>query len=109
MAFARLRSAAWFLCGDPAPAGPSLQIFRDEAEETVLFVSNSSGEIHSGSERKEIPQTIKLNWVAIGPANRLQKNAGSWIVVIDRPVAKISNPQFAVHQRQSPRSIEIAV
>jgi hypothetical protein len=47
---------------DPAPAGPSLQIFRDQAEKPVLFVGDPSSEINSGAERKEIPQAINLEW-----------------------------------------------
>ena len=84
-------------------------IFRDQAEETGLFVGDSSSEINSGTERKKIPQTIKLNWVAIGPTNRFQKSASRRIVVIDRPVAKIADPEFTIDQGESPRCVEIAI
>src|SRR5438270_5738920 len=61
----RRRSGVRATHGDPAAAGPWLQIFRDDAEETVRFVGDSSSKINAGAERKKIPQTIKLNWVAI--------------------------------------------
>src|SRR5436190_19561407 len=86
-----------------------LQSFRDESEETVLFVSDTRSKINSGAERKKIPQTIKLDWVAIGPTIRFQKSASRRIVVIDRPVAKITNPEFTIHQGKSPRGIQVAI
>ncbi len=75
----------------------------------MRFVGDSSSEINAGAERKKIPQTVKLNWVAIGPTNRFQKSASRRIVVIDRPVAKIADPEFTVDQGESPRCVEIAI
>src|SRR6266436_3274310 len=94
---------------DPAPAGPSLQIFRDQAEKSVLFVGDSSSEINSRAERKEIPQAINLEWRGIGFFNRLNESAGCQIVIVDSAVAKISDPQLALHQCESPRCVEITI
>src|SRR5206468_10521021 len=69
----------------------------------------SSSEINSGAERKKIPQAINLKRSRIGFADRLQTSAGRWTVIIDRPVTKIANPEFTLHQGKSPRSIEIAI
>src|SRR5439155_14208537 len=92
-----------------SPLGGSDSIFCDEAEKTVLFVGDSSSEINSGAERKKIRQAINLKRSRIGFADRLQKSAGRWIVVIDRPVTKIANPEFTLHQGKSPRGIELTI
>ena len=84
-------------------------IFRDQAEETVLFVGDSSSEINSGTERKKIPQAINLKRSRIGFADRLNKSAGCWIVIIDGPVTKIANPEFTLHKSESPGRVEIAI
>src|SRR5438477_4440017 len=86
-----------------------ISLFRDEAEKSVRFVSDSGSEINSGAERKKIPQAINLKRSRIGFADRLNKSAGRWIVIIDRPVTKIANPEFTLHQGKSPRGIEFAI
>src|SRR5207248_1408478 len=92
-----------------SPLGGSDSIFCDEAEKTVLFVGDTRSKINSGAERKKIPQAIDLERRHIGFADRLQKSAGRWIVIIDRPVTKIANPEFTLHQGKSPRGIEFAI
>ena len=96
---------------DPAPAGPSLQIFRDQAEETMRFVGDSSSEIDAVSERKKSPQAINLEWRGIGFFNRLNESAGCQIVIVDSAVAKIPNPEcgWYSYQRESPGRIQIAI
>jgi hypothetical protein len=84
----------------------SLLVFSDEAEEAVILVRDSRREIDSITERKKIPQTIELERCPIGGAERFEKRPGRGIVIIDPPVTKIADPKFAIHQRESPRSIE---
>src|SRR5205823_4822550 len=89
-------------------------IFGDEAEETVLFIEDSGSEINAGTagskiEREKIPQAINLKRSRIGFADRLNKSAGCWIVIIDGSVTKIANPEFTLHQSESPGRVEIAI
>src|SRR5438477_5048065 len=86
-----------------------ISLFRDEAEKSVRFIGDSGSEIDSGAERKKIPQAINLKRSRIGFADRLNKSAGRWIIIIDCPVTKIANPEFTLHQGKSPRGIQVAV
>ena len=99
----------------PAPirgkeSGYARLIFSDYAKEAVLFVRDSSSEKDSARLREKIPQAIKLKRCAVGAHERLDKRAGSWIVIVDQAVTEVTDPEFvALHQSKSPRSIEIPV
>src|SRR5437899_5866188 len=73
-------------------------VFSDKTEQSVFFVANAGSEIHAGlrgsHKGKKIPQAIDLEWSSI-VTNRSQKGAVCRIVVIDLPVAKVSNPKLA--------------
>src|SRR2546426_10978292 len=90
-------------------------VFSDKTEEPVCFVSDSRSKIDSGgggaerNERKKIPQAIDLEWRRIGFTYCFNESAGCRNVIVDRPVAKIANPELTVHQSESPRGIELTI
>src|SRR5207237_6597721 len=84
-------------------------ILGDDAEEAVRFIGDAGGEIDSATKREQIPQAIELERRAIGSAQRFQEGASRGIVVVDSAVAEIADPEFAVHQGESPRRIQIPV
>src|SRR5438477_12796654 len=75
----------------------------------MRFVRDAGGEINSAPERQEIPQAIELKRRPIRRAQRLQERAGRRIVIVNSPVAKIPDPEFTIHQGESPRCVEFAV
>src|SRR5262249_21745830 len=63
----------------------------------------------SVTQGKHIPQAIDLEWRAIGAHQRLNESACSRVVNVDESVTEIADPEFAFHESESPRGIEIAV
>src|SRR5204863_836072 len=86
---------------------PSL-IFRDDAEEAVLFISDAGGEINAVTEREQVPESIELQRRAAGGAQRFQKRASRRIVVVDLAVTEIAHPKFAFNERESPGRIQVS-
>src|SRR5437016_10864846 len=91
-------------------------VFSDKTEEPVCFVSDSRSKIDSGgggagrNERKKIPQAIDLERRRIGFTYCFNEIAVCHIVIVDRSIAKISDPELvALHQSESPGRVEIAI
>src|ERR1051326_5551778 len=75
----------------------------------MLFIGDAGGEIDAATERKQVPEAVKLQRRAVGGAQRFQKRAGHRIVVVDFPIAEIADPKLAVHEGKSPGRVEIPV
>ena|SRR5215813_2082472 len=86
-----------------------LLVFGDQTKEPMPFVRDSGGEVNAVAERKKIPQAVKLQRSAIGAHEGLDKGAGGRVVNVNQSITEVADPKFAVHERESPWSIEVAV
>src|SRR5205085_12048747 len=84
-------------------------IFGDQAEEPVLFVSDSSGEEDTVAKRKQVPQTLKLKRRSIGPSDSIEQSSRARIVIVNYSIAEITNPESIRDQRQSAWVIQVAI
>ena len=73
----------------------------------MSFVGDSGGEINSIPQRKKIPQAIKLKRRAVCAHQRLDESAGDRIVIVDKAVTEIADPEFAINLSESPGRVEI--
>ncbi len=87
----------------------SILVLSDNAKETVFFVGDSSGEKDSVAQREKIPQAVKLEGRSIGAHERLDKSARDWIVIVNEAITEVADPEFAVHEREAPGGVEVAV
>ena len=84
-------------------------VLGNDTKEAVPFVCDSGGEVNAGTQRKKIPQAIKLERRAIGAHKRLDEIAADRIIIVDEAVTEIADPKFAVYKSKSPRRVEIPV
>src|SRR5882724_11446384 len=94
----------------PKCAASLILVLSDDAKQAVVFVSDSGRKVNSVSQRKKIPQTIKLERRAIGTHQCLVESAGDRVVIVDATISEIADPEFvAFHKRKSPWCVELAV
>src|ERR1041384_8237023 len=93
----------------PQTAASLILVLCNQTKQAMLFVRDAGGEINAVAERKKIPKSIKLKRGPIGSRQRLDKGAGSWIVIIDESIPEVANPEFALNKSKAPRRVEIAV
>ncbi len=93
----------------PQSAASLILILGNQPKQAVAFVRYPGGEINAATERKKIPQPVKLKRGAIGAHKRLDEIAGDRIVIVNQAVTEIADPKLAVHESESPRRVEIAI
>src|SRR5207253_10536907 len=84
-------------------------VFGDESEQSMCFIGNAGGEIDAVTQGKQRPQTIELQWRAIGFRECFDKRASRRVIIIDLTVTKVADPEFVFHDRKPPRGIEFAM
>src|SRR5213075_858269 len=87
----------------------SILVLSDNAKKTVFFVGDSSGEKDSVAQREKSPQAIDLEWRAIGSHKRLDKSARVRIVIVDKTITEIADPQCVFYQSKTPGRIEVPI
>jgi hypothetical protein len=84
-------------------------MLEDHAEDAMLLVGDTGGEVESAIDQQQAPQAIKSERDVETIFRPADKAAAPGIINIDATIAEIPDPELSIRNLESPRCIQFSL